>query len=153
MKDVTAAKAGHVFVATYGSLRRDMENFRVNAHGDGEYFGHGRTVDDFNLYVYGSSYFPSVSLKHNSHGNPVVVDIFEVPEDGLTGAYDMLEGHNPNHPESGFYNRTEIPVDLDDGRTVIAWIYHIDEEQRTPVEHGDWCIHKRGDNYYANLSE
>ncbi|MCS5736871.1 gamma-glutamylcyclotransferase family protein, partial [Herbiconiux daphne] len=51
---------------------------------------------------------------------------------GLKGSYDALEGY------PSFYNRTQIPVVLDDGRELDAWIYHIDEEQKEGVAHGDW---------------
>lgn len=145
MTEVVQAKEGHVFIATYGSLRRNMQNFRVNSHGGGEFVAKGKTVDNYDLYRYGGSYFPSVSLKHSESGVPVIVDVFEAPEDGLTGAYDMLEGY------PGFYNRTQIPILLDDGRTVSAWIYHIDDEQRNRVESGDWCTHNDAE-YYEKLS-
>lgn len=145
MSEVTKAKDGHVFIATYGSLRRSMENFRVNGHGGGEFFGLGKSVANINLYRYGSSYFPSVSLKHDSNGIPVVLDVFQAPVDGMEGAYDMLEGY------PSFYNRTEIPVLLEDGTEVMAWIYHIDEEQPYLVKSGDWCVENRGHDYYNNL--
>lgn len=145
MSKVTA-KAGNVFIATYGSLRLRMENFRVNGSGGGVHVGTGRTVDNINLYRYGGAYFPSVSLSHNSNGKQVVVDVFEAPEEGLTGAYDMLEGY-PN-----FYNRTIVPIVQNNGDTLDAWIYHIDEEQEHLVESGDWCTFKRPE-YYSEDSE
>lgn len=125
---------GKTFIATYGSLRRGQGNFRVNAAGNGEFVAQGKTKDNHNLYRYHGCYFPSVSLKHDSNGVPVVVEIFEAPDDhtGLKGAYDSLEGY------PSFYNRTQIPVVLDDGREVDAWIYHIDEDQSEGVDHGDW---------------
>lgn len=150
MKEFMNPKADHVFIATYGSLRRNMQNFRVNASGGGEFVGMGKTDDNYNLYRYSGCYFPSVSLKHNSNGKQVVVDVFEAPVDGLEGAYDMLEGHNPDSPEGGFYNRTQVPVTLEDGRSVMAYIYHIDVEQSELIESGDWCEHNVED-YYKSL--
>lgn len=137
------AKAGNVFIATYGSLRLGMENFRVNASGNGVHVGTGKTENNIDLYQYGGAYFPSVSLAHNSNGKQVVVDVFEAPEgdDGLEGAYDMLEGY------PSFYNRTIIPIVMDNGDTLDAWIYHIDEEQSVLVESGDWCSHKGLEGY------
>lgn len=140
-------KAGKTFIATYGSLRRNMQNFRVNGSGGGEFFGLGSTDNNYNLYRYNGAYFPSVSLEHSSNNKPVVVDVFEAPLTGLTGPYDSLEGY-PN-----FYNRTQVPITLDDGRKLLAWIYHIDEDQGSDdlVESGDWCSHNISD-YYENLN-
>lgn len=144
MKEFMNPKADHIFIATYGSLRRNMQNFRVNANGGGEFVGMGKTDDKYNLYRYSGCYFPSVSLKHSSNDKQVVVDVFEAPVDGMEGAYDMLEGY------PSFYNRTQIPVTLEDGRSVMAWIYHIDTEQSELIESGDWCEHNVED-YYKSL--
>lgn len=151
-KKLAMPSEGNVFIATYGSLRRGMQNFRVNERGNGVFVSRGQTVDQYDLYRYGGSYFPSVNLKANKSGLSVVVDVFEAPKEGLTGAYDMLEGYNPNSPEDGFYNRTQIEVKLDDGTFVNAWIYHIDEDQgdSNRVESGDWCLHNDA-NYYDTL--
>lgn len=140
-------KEGHVFIATYGSLRRNMENYGVNSRGNGVFVGHGRTTENYDLYRYqGRAYFPSISLVHNESNCPVVVDVFEAPDDrtGLKGSYDMLEGY------PSFYNRTEIPITLENGDTLTAWIYHIDEKQGDPIEGGDWCTYKDAD-YYTKL--
>lgn len=135
-----------VYIATYGSLRLDMQNFHVNNRGGGQYIGTGKTEQNYDLFRYGGSYFPSVSLTHSENNKPVVVDVFEAPVSGLTGAYDGLEGY-PH-----FYNRTQIPVILEDGHRVEAWIYHIDEKQPTPVVTGDWCEYVRP-NYYQELAD
>lgn len=133
-----------VLVATYGSLRRRMGNFGVNGRAGGEYSFTGLTKECYNLYEYGGGGFPSVSLKHNSSGTQVVVDVFETTVEGLKGPYDSLEGY------PYFYNRTELQIIKPDGTEVTAWMYHIDNEQRVPVPHGDWCVHKHGANYYAD---
>ena len=148
-KEITN-NSGCVFVATYGSLRRNMHNFHVNNRGGGQYFGTGQTREHYNLYRYGGAYFPSVSLKHDNHGSPVVVDVFEVPKAGLTGAYDGLEGHRGNDNPHTFYKRSEVIIDMPNGYHLKAWIYHIDEEQPEPVLSGDWCLHNN-ENYYAEL--
>lgn len=134
---------GNVFIATYGSLRLGMENFRVNARGEGVHVGTGKTVDKFNLYAYASSYFPSVSLVHNDNDKQVVVDVFEAPISGMEGAYDALEGFYEKDSPQNFYNRSIIEIELDNGDRLDAWIYHIDEEQPTLVESGDWVEYKR----------
>ncbi|MFW3388241.1 UNVERIFIED_CONTAM: gamma-glutamylcyclotransferase family protein, partial [Kocuria sp. CPCC 205274] len=122
---------GKCFVATYGSLRRGMHNTRVNQMAGGELVGLGNTDRPYNLYDLGS--FPSISLVHTDQETPVRVEVYETNiEGGLEGPYDRLEGY-PH-----FYNRTEVPVTLDNGDTLTAWIYHIDEDARRPVEGGDW---------------
>lgn len=146
MSNVKTPAEGNTFIATYGSLRRGMQNFRVNAAGGGEYVGTGTTKDKCTIYRYSGCYFPSVSLKPEEHeATHVVVDVFEAPIDGgLDGAYDSLEGY-PN-----FYNRTQVEIELDEGQTLTAWIYHIDEPQEEVVVGGDWCLHNNP-NYYNEV--
>ena len=132
---------GKTFVAVYGSLRTGMSNYGVNLRAGAELVGKGRTVEDYDLHRYAGCYFPSVSLTHSDSEKPVVVEVFETTQAGLTGPYDGLEGY-PN-----FYNRTVVPVVLDDGREVDAWIYHIDEKQTDVVDSGDWV------EYLENLGE
>lgn len=142
---VLTPSAGNTFVATYGSLRRGMHNTRVNQMAGGVLVGLGRTDDNINLYDLGS--FPSVSLTHDSQGSTVVVEVYETAiEGGLEGPYDRLEGY-PH-----FYNRTEVPVTLDNGDTLTAWIYHIDSDRdREVLNGGDWCLY-RNPNYYTDLA-
>lgn len=141
-----------VLVATYGSLRRNMQNFRVNERAGGKFYGSGSTVENFDLFRFGGAYFPSVSLAHSASGKPVVVDVFETTQEGLEGPYDMLEGFDPANPEDSFYRRTKVKVALQSGETVDAWIYHIDDVQNERVESGDWCLHNNAE-YYETLEE
>lgn len=134
-----------VLVATYGSLRTGQANFAVNLRAGAESIGEGTTDNNYNLYQYGGCYFPSVSLEHNSNGKPVRVEVFATDQAGLEGPYDSLEGHRGNDNEYTFYKRTLIPVTLDSGEKVEAWIYHIDEEQDVLVESGDWSAYLAGD--------
>lgn len=133
MSELAQPSEGKTFIATYGSLRTGQSNFRVNERGGGVSIGLGKTKDKYDLFRYHGCYFPSISLKHSANEIPVVVEVFEAPETGLTGAYDSLEGY-PN-----FYNRTQIQIEMDDGRSLMAWIYHIDESQEETVTHGDWA--------------
>lgn len=128
-----------VLVAVYGSLRSGMQNYVVNENAGATLVGKGVTIDNYDLHRYAGCYFPSVSLTHSNAGKPVVVEVFETTESGLTGPYDRLEGY------PSFYNRTQIPVKLDNGDEVEAWIYHIDEEQPDLVESGDWVKHCKGE--------
>lgn len=127
-----------VLVATYGSLRKGQHNHVVNERAGAVSLGEGSTKENYNLYRYNGCYFPSVSLKHNSSGTPVRVEVFETDVAGLTGPYDGLEGHYGNDDDCTFYNRTQVPVILDSGEEVLAWIYHIDRDLEEIVPHGDW---------------
>lgn len=158
-------ESGTVLVATYGSLRRNMENFTVNQRAGGEFLVAGKSTTPIALYQYGGGYFPSISLNpdHAVEGTPeVVVDIFTTTQAGLEGPYDTLEGHSTSNPERSFYNRTEVEFEtLEDceldgekvpaGTVLTAWVYHIDEVQPVQVQSGDWCVHKRGEEYYKSL--
>ena len=135
-------QSAKVLVAVYGSLRLGMSNESVNAQAKAEYLYTAQTKDNYDLFEYGGSYFPSVSLEHNESGTPVTVDVFLTTKAGLEGPYDSLEGYDPD-PEVTFYNRTEIPIMLPTGDIVMAWIYHIDEISGRRVEHGDWVRHKK----------
>lgn len=124
---------GNVFVATYGSLRLGMGNYGTNVRAGAVHVGTGKTVDNYDISPVGGGAFPRLSLKHSTGNVPAVVDVFESSMDGLTGPYDTLEGY-PN-----FYNRTVVPIVMDNGDTLDAWIYHIDEPASEIVEDGDWC--------------
>lgn len=130
--------SGKVLVAVYGSLRSGMHNAAVNDRAGATLVGKGRTVDNYDLHQYSSCYFPSVSLAHSTSEKPVVVEVFETDQSGLEGPYDGLEGHRGNDNPHTFYKRTLVPVLLDSGEQVEAWIYHIDETQPVRVESGDW---------------
>ena len=139
------------FIAVYGSLRKGMGNYRVNASGGGEYLYSGKTYENYDLHEYAAGSFPSVNLKGDTAGKPVVVEVFYVPESGLKGAYDSLEGYHPD-PDQCFYNRTMVPIVIaDSGDMINAWIYHIDEETGALVESGDWAKHMNGDDFDAFL--
>lgn len=158
-------ESGTVLVATYGSLRHGMGNFPCNLSAGGVFVATGLSVETFQLYEFGSGSFPSISLnpEHTSEETQkLVVDIFATTTKGLEGPYDCLEGHYPHALDRSFYNRTEKEFTLREdavidgetvkaGTTVTAWVYHIDEEQQVPVNHGDWCIHKRGESYYDTV--
>lgn len=122
-----------VYVATYGSLRTGLHNFRINERAGGVSIGEGYTDHPYLLSQYGGAYFPVVSLEQKGE-HSVRIEVFETTQDGLEGPYDSLEGY------PSFYNRTLVPVTLDDGRTLDAWIYHIEGERchGEQVKSGDW---------------
>lgn len=121
-----------ILVAVYGTLRTGESNHRSMVRANGTSMGLGKTVENYNLYSLGG--FPKVSLTRNDHEVPVVVEVFETDERGLTGPLDGLEGY------PSFYNRTLVDVLLDSGETVKAWIYHIENNSglTAPIKNGDW---------------
>uniref|UniRef100_A0AAU6NU80 Gamma-glutamylcyclotransferase AIG2-like domain-containing protein n=1 Tax=Escherichia phage 1-6bf TaxID=3117708 RepID=A0AAU6NU80_9CAUD len=135
-----------IYVATYGSLRRGQANYLVNDRAGAKSIGEGWTEDNFDLFRYGGSYFPSISLTHSNNNKPVRVEVFATDKAGLEGPYDRLEGYNKHSPEDSFYQRTQIAVKMDSGETVIAWIYHIDKEQDVLVESGDWSEYLKSES-------
>lgn len=135
-----------IYVATYGSLRRGQANYLVNDRAGAKSIGEGWTEDNFDLFRYGGSYFPSISLAHSNNNKPVRVEVFATDKAGLEGPYDRLEGYNKRSPEDSFYQRTQVAVKMDSGETVIAWIYHIDEEQDVLVESGDWSEYLKNED-------
>lgn len=131
-----------VYVATYGSLRRNMGNHHVNNSAGAELVGLGKTVKSYTLYAYCSG-FPSVSTEHPR--DQVRVEVYKTTQDGLEGPYDGLEGY------PRFYDRKLVPIQMDSGEVIEAWIYCIDREQQLVVEGGDWCLYKAGESYYDTL--
>jgi gamma-glutamylcyclotransferase (GGCT)/AIG2-like uncharacterized protein YtfP len=125
------------FIAVYGSLRKGLQNHDLHARAKSSFVGNGETKENFNLYEVNNCYFPSVSLEHAHAGVPVQVEVYETIGDNMKAHYDMLEGY------PSFYNRTEILIRMENDDLVKAWIYHIDEEQVTLVENGDWVDFKK----------
>lgn len=135
-----------VLVACYGSLRSGQANYLVNDRAGAKSIGEGWTEDNFDLFRYGGSYFPSISLAHSNNNKPVRVEVFATDKAGLEGPYDRLEGYNKHSPEDSFYNRSLINVKMDSGEVVECYIYHIDEEQDVLVESGDWSEYLKSES-------
>jgi gamma-glutamylcyclotransferase (GGCT)/AIG2-like uncharacterized protein YtfP len=43
--------------------------------------------------------------------------------DSVLATLDEIEGYSPETPDASLYRRVEIPVTLEDGRRVQAWVY------------------------------
>jgi gamma-glutamylcyclotransferase (GGCT)/AIG2-like uncharacterized protein YtfP len=58
---------------------------------------------------------------------------------------DRLEEYDPANEAASVYLRRAVPVTLDDGRQVTAWVYFWNgpEEAGVPVENGDFCARAR----------
>jgi len=120
-------------VAVYGSLRKGLHNHGCLRNSKQVATG---TVEGFGLYSLGS--YPALS-QHGEHNN-TVVEVYEVSEATMHGL-DALEGY------PSYYNRMVCPITTEDGTTVDAWVYYIQEEITGPlVASGDWK------SYYTNRS-
>jgi gamma-glutamylcyclotransferase (GGCT)/AIG2-like uncharacterized protein YtfP len=58
-------------------------------------------------------------------------------------ALDEIEGYRAGEPETSLYNRMRVPVTLDDGRQVDAWVYFYNAPlgQAQRIESGDYLEH------------
>ena len=132
-----------VLVAVYGSLRKGLGNHPCMASAKAVFIDTG-IAQNFELWAYSGKNFPCVT--ETTDGNAeVVVEVYETTQQGLEGPLDRLEGHNPDRPEHSFYDRKQVPIILDSGNIVQAWIYyHHDEPNVQQVVHGDWKEYVNG---------
>lgn len=121
-------------VAVYGTLRKGFGN-----HGllqSARLLDAGNTVDQYAMVCEG---IPYVGSEVREDGNNIAVEVYAV-DDETFARLDDLE----RHPE--WYTRQEIPIVLDNGMVVNAWLYFNDtvnyegmqfykdfENYRTPV--------------------
>lgn len=103
-------------VAVYGSLKRGYGNHRVMEMARGKYKGVGVTQkDEFIMDGHGYPYI--VRAPKNKMRRRVLVEVYEVPKDGLIHHLDVLEGH-PH-----FYKREKEKIRMENGEVLDAWIY------------------------------
>jgi len=136
----------HVFV--YGTLRTPVGG----PAGDTHY--HGRIRDGIisaaaarlaNAVLVDFGSYPGVGPGEGT----VRGEVFTISEEALADA-DVIEGH----PD--FYERRLESIDLDDGRTVEAWVYWAPESllsdpANQQIESGDWFDRERLATFAAPL--
>lgn len=98
-----------------------------------KFIGYGQTKNNYVL----NPGFPVVYEKGDVA--PIRVELYDVPEEDLTGPIDRLEGH----PD--IYCRKETEIILDDGSQHKAWLYFMDDEPPknvSPNENGtfEWGV-------------
>lgn len=119
-------------VAVYGSLRKGMSNHRLLM--DSPMLSTER-IGGFKMYSLGG--FPFIASSDNEDDR-ITIEVYGVDQETMRDL-DILEGYNPRHPESSFYNRKLVQTSLGD-----AWIYFIDgRENNHPVLHGDWVQYRK----------
>jgi len=102
----------HNVVAVYGTLKKGGGNHRL-LYGQ-RFVNKGTTKDRYPLVISGLPYL----LDKRGSGHHVEVEVYKVNNDTFS-ALDSLEGH-PN-----FYRRRQLPIKLNNGTIVNAWIYFI----------------------------
>jgi gamma-glutamylcyclotransferase (GGCT)/AIG2-like uncharacterized protein YtfP len=131
-------KHGNIFnseetklVAVYGTLRTGHGNNGVM--GSSKLIGLGKTVELFTLTDYCGGGFPALDKSVPTHN--VTMEVFEVLNQQDASRIDQLEGYG-----HGFYDRSIVEVQLDDGTVVEAWTYDIEGATSScpTVESGDW---------------
>ena len=63
--------------------------------------------------------------------------------DKVLPALDEIEGYSVSEPVTSLYTREEIPVTMDDGRIVTAWVYFYNAPlgRAERIESGDYLQH------------
>jgi gamma-glutamylaminecyclotransferase len=134
-------KHGNIFnesevkvAAVYGTLRQGYSNHIVID--DSEYIGTGKTKELYTLTAYCNG-FPALDKSVPTHN--VVMELYQLLNEKTANRMDSLEGYG-----SGFYDRSIVDVELEDGSVVQAWTYDIEgcSESCPTVPNGDWSHHR-----------
>lgn len=124
-------------VAVYGSLLTGLGNHRVMTRAEGELLGEDTTYPDYTMVSLGG--FPGLFKEPQGEGTKIKIEVYKVPESGLLGPLDSLEGYSPDYPQNSMYIRELINTTF--GK---AWIYIYnarsgkDGFKNRIVESGDW---------------
>jgi len=121
-------------VMCYGSLRQGCGNDHLLLNST--FIGNGRLVKFGSMYSAGS--FPILTLP-SSASHTIVVEVYHVNSETLA-RLDRLEGY------PFLYTRTQEEAKMENGETLVGWIYHQDSSQgdfssKLIVESGDWAMH------------
>ncbi len=73
---------------------------------------------------------------------PVLGDLYEVLDSGLSAVLDAFEGFDPSNPSASLYVRERVDLVAPAG---VAWVYrhHHPLDPATIVASGDWVAHLR----------
>ncbi len=123
-------------MAVYGTLKKGHGNYYSYLN-KATHIGSGRTTDKYPLVVSGLPYL----IEKQGIGHNVVVDVFRVDDVTLSNL-DRLEGH------PSWYERKQIPITLDDGSVVTAWIYFNHRELGSETLHESYEKPKYHGGYY-----
>jgi gamma-glutamylcyclotransferase (GGCT)/AIG2-like uncharacterized protein YtfP len=123
------------YLFVYGSLRRGARTeFSELLNRAGEHVGMG-TVPGQLFQV--ASYPGMVSSRQ---GGVVLGEVFEIKDAAVWPVLDEYEGCGPDDPLPHEFERSIVPVKMQDGRTLDAWVYLycLDTSGKTRIESGDY---------------
>lgn len=123
-------------VAVYGSLLTGLHNHSVMKSAKGTLLGEDVTHKNYKMVSLGS--YPGLFEVEQSTGVGIKIEVYEVPESGLKGPLDWLEGYSEDDEAGSMYIRKKIPTVYGD-----AWIYMYNPRSEHDmfdrvVESGDW---------------
>ena len=75
-------------------------------------------------------------------------EVFETDDPmSVLASLDAIEGYRQTAPEQSLYTRVQAPVALEDGRTMIAWVYFYNAPlgQASQILSGDYLEHLEKD--------
>ncbi len=108
------------YLFVYGTLRREAQ-FPLEKYLGKWVIFIGRGTCQGILIDLGS--YPGVIPSHRKTDR-VVGELYRLLEpENVLARLDYYEGFRPNHPQQSEYIRRQIPVRLEDGSTLDAWIY------------------------------
>ncbi len=113
------------YVFVYGTLRRSFQNHRLLSRS--ACLGGASTRERYALYV---SEYPCVV--RDQPVSPIVGEVYKVDPATLM-VLDALE----EHPQ--VYRREKVPVVLDDGREIEAWLYFHPRPSGRLIASGDYA--------------
>ncbi len=120
----------NVFV--YGTLRKDYWNHKYYLK-NSKFVGKGRTKHKYALYADNIPY-----VIENENISHIVGEVYCVDEETLE-RLDYLEGHPT------CYKRKKVPIILESGEEIEAWLYFYPEPYGDLVESGDYKDYERLD--------
>lgn len=126
----------NVLIAVYGSLRKGMGNWEWLLKDSSTFISEG-VVSNYAMYSCGG--FPAC-VPSDSAEDTVVVEVYSVDKEVLTGPLDSLEGY----PQ--WYTRELVEVKTGDHLACKTWMYFwpdVDSAKDLPlVENGDWVAYR-----------
>ena len=123
-------------IGVYGTLKKGYNNY--NWYLDkSRYVGAGKTQDKYPLIISGLPYL----INEKGRGHNVEIDVFKV-SDSVFKDIDGLESHPT------WYRREKIPIKMEDGSIVMAWVYfNIQEKVGNRQLHKTYVQPKIKSNY------
>lgn len=141
-EQITSSK-NTCLVAVYGSLLTGLHNHSVMKDAQGVLVGEDTTYPDYQMVSLGG--FPGLFDVGQGKGIGIKIEVYEVPESGLKGPLDWLEGYSEDDERGSMYIRKKINTSYGE-----SWIYlynsrsEIDAFKDRVVTSGDWKSYYQG---------